>query len=106
MAHPIAPSRAAFSIDGLNIIRAITWYPMTTGRNVSELLRLLAALQMTDAHGVSTPEGWQPGEDVLLPPPRTIESIYRAQDSGTDWYFKSCRSSEVINGKADTSNDA
>ncbi len=45
MIAPHAPDsslvRAAFLIDGTGIIRAITWYPMTTGRNVSELLRLL-----------------------------------------------------------------
>ncbi len=105
MIAPHAPDsslvRAAFLIDGTGIIRAITWYPMTTGRNVSELLRLLAAMQMTDAHGVSTPEGWQPGQDILLPPPRTAESIYREQNPGTDWYFKLCGLSEVIDGKVD-----
>jgi peroxiredoxin (alkyl hydroperoxide reductase subunit C) len=109
MIAPRAPDsalvRAAFFIDGQGIIRAITWYPMTTGRNVAELLRLLAALQMTDAQGVSTPEGWHPGQDVLLPPPRTAEGVYRKQDPGTDWYFKTSRPSEVSNGKAETRND-
>jgi len=109
MIAPRAPDsalvRAAFFIDGHGIIRAITWYPMTTGRNVAELLRLLAALQVTDAQGVSTPEGWQPGQDVLLPPPRTAESIYQKQAPGTDWYFRKSGASEVTNGKAKISND-
>jgi peroxiredoxin 2/4 len=109
MIAPRAPDsslvRAAFLIDGHGIIRAITWYPMTTGRNVSELLRTLAALQMTDAHGVSTPEGWHPGDDVLLPPPRTSESIYQKHETGSDWYFKTSRLAEVTNGKAKTSNN-
>lgn len=109
MIAPRAPDsslvRAAFFIDGLGIIRAITWYPMTTGRNVAELLRLLSALQTTDAHGVSTPEGWHPGQDVLLPAPRTAEGIYREQDPGTDWYFRLSRSSDLLKGKANTDND-
>lgn len=92
MISPRAPDaamvRAAFVIDPEGIIRAITWYPMTTGRNVEELLRLVAALQTADAHDVSTPEGWQPGQDVILAPPLTAEEAYRQRETGTDWYFR------------------
>lgn len=102
MIHRRAPDsalvRAVFLIDPQGFIRAITWYPMTTGRNVAELLRLVSALQVSDAHDVSTPEGWQPGQDVLLPPPRTVDNIYRKQEPGTDWYFKLSRPSKVIEG--------
>ncbi|MEM9512963.1 MAG: peroxiredoxin [Cyanobacteria bacterium P01_E01_bin.48] len=87
--------RAAFLIDDLGIIRAITWYPMTTGRNVEELLRLLTALQLTDAHDISTPEGWQPGEDVLLPAPSSAEAIFAEHEPGTDWYFKYRSASDI-----------
>ncbi|WP_245409496.1 peroxiredoxin [Methyloceanibacter sp. wino2] len=80
--------RAAFLIDRAGIIRAIIWYPMTTGRNVEELLRLLTALQVTDEHGVSTPEGWQPGQDVLLPVPINLDTIEEDQELGSDWYFR------------------
>ncbi len=80
--------RAAFVIDPAGIIRTISWYPITTGRNVEELLRLLAALQVTDAHGVSTPEGWQPGDDVILPSPLTAEAAFDRHESGTDWYYR------------------
>ncbi len=80
--------RAVFVIDPEGIIRAINWYPMTTGRNVAELLRLVAALQTADAHGVSTPEGWQPGDDVILPPDLTPEAAFAEQDQGSDWYFR------------------
>jgi peroxiredoxin (alkyl hydroperoxide reductase subunit C) len=94
MIAPNAPDsalvRAVFLIDGRGIIRAVTWYPMTTGRNVEELLRLLAALQMTDGHGVSTPEGWEPGQDVLLPAPSNIDEIYGQHKEGSDWYFRLC----------------
>lgn len=92
MIAPRAPDaamvRAVFAIDPEGIIRAITWYPMTTGRNVEELLRLIAALQTTDAHDVSTPEGWQPGQDVILPPPLTAQEAYQRHEMGTDWYFR------------------
>ncbi|MDT7953681.1 MAG: redoxin domain-containing protein, partial [Acetobacteraceae bacterium] len=93
MISPRAPDaamvRAVFAIDPEGIIRAITWYPMTTGRNVEELLRLVAALRTTDAHDVSTPEGWQPGQDVILPPPLTAEEAYRQHEAGTHWYYRS-----------------
>ena len=92
MISPRAPDtamvRAAFVIDPVGIIRAITWYPMTTGRNVEELLRLIAALQMTDAHGVSTPAGWRPGGDVILPPPLTVAEAGRRQADGADWLYR------------------
>lgn len=99
MIAPQAPDsalvRAAFFIDGHGTIRAITWYPMTTGRNVEELLRLLAALQMSDAYGVSTPEGWQPGRDVLLPAPSSADEILGEHEVGTDWYFRLTSSPEA-----------
>jgi len=96
--------RAAFVIDPQGTIRAITWYPMTTGRNMSELLRLVTALQTTDTFEVSTPENWQPGDDVLLPPPRTPEGIYKKYEQGTDWYFKQ-RQAGKINEKLKDRND-
>ncbi|MDJ0391129.1 peroxiredoxin [Roseomonas sp. E05] len=92
MIAPQAPDaamvRAAFVIDPAGTIRAISWYPMTTGRNVAELLRLVAALQTTDAHDVSTPEGWQPGDDVILPTELTPEAAFGPQEQGGDWYFR------------------
>ncbi len=61
--------RAVFIIDPKGIIRAILYYPLSNGRNVDEILRLLIALQTTDQHGVATPANWQPGDDVIVPPP-------------------------------------
>lgn len=93
MVAPNAPDaslvRAAFVIDPNGTIRALSWYPMTTGRNVAELLRLVAALQMADAHEVSTPEGWQPGQDVILHPPMTAAAALEIPVSdGTEWYYR------------------
>ena len=92
MIAPNAPDasmvRAVFVIDPEGIIRAISWYPMTTGRSVAELLRLLEALQTSDEHRVSTPEGWSPGDDVILAVPLTAEEAYQRHEHGTDWYYR------------------
>ena len=92
MITPNAPDaamvRAVFAIDPAGIIRAISWYPVTTGRNVGELLRLLSALQVTDACRFSTPEGWQPSNDIILPSPLTAEAVFERHESGSDWYYR------------------
>ncbi len=51
------------------IMRVMVYYPMTNGRSIDEILRLLTALQTSDEHGVATPENWQPGDKVIVPPP-------------------------------------
>ncbi len=93
--------RAAFVIDPRSIIRAISWYPMTTGRNVAELLRLVTALRTSDMLDICTPEGWQPGNDVLLPAPTNVTDVFRKLGPGADWYYRVVRSSEVIAGARD-----
>ena len=84
-------SRCVFVIDDKQILRAMIYYPLTTGRNVDEIVRLIKALQTSDQHGVATPANWQPGERVILPPPQTQEDAeLRAQDPSVDckdWYF-------------------
>jgi len=47
-------------------VKLILAYPMTTGRNFDEVLRVLDSLQLTANHQVSTPVNWQPGEDVII----------------------------------------
>jgi peroxiredoxin 2/4 len=83
-------SRCVFVIDPKGILRAMIYYPLTTGRNMQEILRLVKALQTTDANGVATPANWQPGEKVIVPPPRTQEALEERLQAGfecTDWYF-------------------
>ncbi len=61
--------RAVFMIDPKGIIRAILYYPLSNGRNMDEVMRLLIAMQTSDEYGVATPANWQPGDDVIVPPP-------------------------------------
>jgi len=61
--------RAVFFIDPASKVRAILYYPLSNGRNFQEIKRLLVAMQTTDKNGVATPADWQPGEEVIVPPP-------------------------------------
>ena len=63
--------RATFIIDPEGILRAMVYYPMTNGRSIDEFVRLVTALQTSDANACATPENWQPGEKVIVPPPGT-----------------------------------
>jgi peroxiredoxin (alkyl hydroperoxide reductase subunit C) len=82
--------RSTFFIDDKGILRAMVYYPMSNGRSIPEFLRLLTAMQTSDRHGVATPEGWQPGDMVIVPPPQTAQDADTRADAGydyTDWYF-------------------
>ncbi len=83
-------SRCVFVIDSDGNLRAMIYYPLTTGRNMDEILRLVDALQTTDEHHVATPANWRPGEDVIVPPPSTQEAAEERLKEGfecKDWYF-------------------
>ena len=75
-----ATMRSTFFIDPEGIVRAMLTYPATVGRSVDELLRVLAALQEVDRNHIVTPEGWRPGEDVLLPPYQGQASVLDASE--------------------------
>ena len=60
--------RAVFVVDPAGIIRTIIYYPLSTGRNFDELLRVVKALQTADAFEVATPADWRPGDRVIVPP--------------------------------------
>jgi alkyl hydroperoxide reductase subunit AhpC len=62
-----ATVRAVFIIGPDKKIKAMLIYPMTTGRNFDEVLRLLDALQLSARYGVATPVNWRPGDDVIIP---------------------------------------
>ncbi|MEM7748218.1 MAG: peroxiredoxin [Pseudomonadota bacterium] len=50
------------------LIKAVLTYPMSTGRNFDEILRLVDSLQLTAKHKVATPVNWKQGEDVIIVP--------------------------------------
>ncbi len=58
--------RNVFVIGPDKKIKLVLIYPMTTGRNFDEVLRVIDSLQLTANHKVSTPAQWQPGEDVII----------------------------------------
>jgi len=58
--------RNVFVIGPDKKIKLIIVYPMTTGRNFDEVLRVIDSLQLTASHKVSTPVNWKPGEDVII----------------------------------------
>jgi peroxiredoxin 2/4 len=94
MVHPGAADtqavRATFFIDPNGVLRAMVYYPMSNGRSIDEFVRLLTALQTSDANGVATPENWCPGKPVIVPPPKTAEAADKRASEGydtVDWYF-------------------
>jgi len=98
MVHPgasdMAPVRAVFVIDPKRTIRALVYYPMNVGRDLDEVLRLVKGLQYCDANeGTACPANWQPGDQIILPPPATKDAAAErlAENEGNadakDWYF-------------------
>lgn len=82
--------RSVFYIDPNGVIRAKLVYPLTNGRNIGEILRLLDAMQTTDREKVATPANWRPGFPTIIPPPQTVQGAMERMDSGgncMDWYL-------------------
>ncbi|MGV7208964.1 peroxiredoxin [Oxalobacteraceae bacterium A2-2] len=71
MIHPNASAtatvRTLFVIDPAKKVRLSITYPMSTGRNFDEVLRVIDALQLTDGYTVATPGNWKDGDDVIIP---------------------------------------
>ena len=90
--------RNVYIIDPDQKIRCILTYPLTLGRNISEIIRIVEALQVADQFNVVTPANWQPGYEVLVPAAKTFKELeLREKDPFSlgleciDWYlcFKS-----------------
>jgi len=78
--------RAVFIIDPKALVRAILYYPLSNGRNMQELKRLLIAMQHSDEHGIATPANWELGDDVIIPPPGSCGSAKdRVDKAGEDY---------------------
>ncbi len=90
--------RAVFVIDPEGIVRAILYYPLSNGRNMQEIKRLLIAMQHSDEYGIATPANWEIGDDVIVPPPGSCGlAKERVEGQGDDYYcldwflcFKKC----------------
>ena len=78
--------RAVFIIDPKAIVRAILYYPLSNGRNMGEIKRLLIAMQHSDEHQIATPANWQIGDDVIIPPPGSCGTAKeRVDKAGKDY---------------------
>ncbi|MCI0588765.1 MAG: peroxiredoxin [Planctomycetes bacterium] len=89
-ASDTATVRCVFFIDDKGTIRAMIYYPMTNGRNMDEILRLVDAIQTSDKHACATPANWRPGEKVIVPPPKTTADATKRTTEGyecKDWYL-------------------
>ncbi|MFH1393829.1 MAG: peroxiredoxin, partial [Candidatus Micrarchaeota archaeon] len=88
MVQPNASStqavRAVFVIDDKAKVRAVLYYPLSNGRNMDEIKRLLIAMQKSDKEGIATPANWQPGDDVIIPPPGSCGSAKERSETQED----------------------
>lgn len=98
MIHPAASEtaavRAVFIIDPEGILRGMLYYPMTTGRNIDEILRFIQALQFSDKHQLNTPADWKPGDPAIVRPPATVQEARADEAKKSDytqyhrWYLR------------------
>jgi len=79
-----ATVRAVYIIGPDKKIRAVLLYPMSSGRNFDEVLRLLDSVQLTERKGVATPVNWQKGDDVIIPPSLSDEDAKAKYPAGWD----------------------
>ncbi len=94
MIHPGQSStstiRTVFFIDPEGLMRAMLYYPLSNGRYIPEIIRLIKSLQTTDRYGVATPANWQPGDKVVVPAPKNAKEMAHRLDEGyecKDWYL-------------------
>lgn len=64
--------RAVFVLDPSRTVRALIYYPLSNGRNVDEIMRLVDSLQAASANGIATPVNWRPGDKVIVPATTTV----------------------------------
>ena len=85
--------RAVFIVDPKGILRLMLYYPQEIGRNMSEILRSVQALQVSDKNGVALPANWPNnelvGDHAIVPPAADEETAAkrRGQDGCYDWWF-------------------
>jgi thioredoxin-dependent peroxiredoxin len=77
-----ATVRTVFVIGPDKKIKLMLIYPMTTGRNFDEVLRVLDSMQLTAKHQVATPGNWKPGNDVIIVPAVSDEEANKKYPAG------------------------
>lgn len=85
-----AAVRTVFFIDDKGIMRAMLYYPLSNGRYMPEIIRMIKAFQTTDKYHVATPANWQPGDKVVVPAPKTAAEMEKRPSEGyecKDWYL-------------------
>jgi peroxiredoxin 2/4 len=85
-----ATCRTVFFIDDKGVLRTMLYYPLSLGRNMQEILRIVRGLQTADKYGVATPANWQPGDKVVVPAPKTQAEMEKRLGEGyecKDWYL-------------------
>ena len=91
--HATKTVRGVFIIDPQGTIRMILNYPEEVGRNMEEIIRALAALQISDKHKVAMPANWPNneliGDQVILPPPNNMKDMNKNKEKycGYNWWF-------------------
>ena len=88
---PVHAIRAVYIIDPQGILKMTISYPSSVGRNINELIRIIDALQLVDEKKIATPANWKPGENVIIPPPRTTEDaeqrVNEKHEEYCSWYL-------------------
>ncbi len=83
--------RTIFIIDPEGILRGYIMFPMSVGRNIDEIIRMIDALQLVDEKQIATPANWQPGDNVIIPPPQTSEDaekrLHEKHEECNSWYL-------------------
>lgn len=77
-----ATVRTVYVIGPDKNIKLMMTYPMTTGRNFDEILRVIDSMQLTAAHKVATPVNWQQGDDVIIVPAVSNEEAEKKYPDG------------------------
>ncbi len=93
-----ATVRSVFIIGPDKTIKLMLTYPMTTGRNFDEILRVLDSMQLTASHKVATPANWKTGDDVIIVPSVSNDEAKKVYPEG--WktvkpYLRVVRSTQV-----------
>ncbi len=86
-----ATVRCVFFIDPQRVLRAMIYYPLNVGRNFTEIMRVVDALEMVDENKLACPANWRPGEDAIVPAPVTMDDaekrVHSKEYKVADWYF-------------------